>query len=149
MASVFDAAAYILKLRLPKEPTGISTWKLQKLVYYSQAWSTVWDDDVLFAERIEAWANGPVSPDLYAFHKGHFKITSLPKGCGKIGSLTRVQKETIDAVVDHYGKRTAHYLSALTHSEKPWKDARRGIPEGERSNAPITPAAMANYYGNL
>ncbi len=39
MATVFDVAAYIL------ENTGsISTMKLQKLCYYSQAWSLVWDD---------------------------------------------------------------------------------------------------------
>lgn len=149
MATVFDSGAYILKLRLPKEPNGISTWKLQKLAYYSQAWSTVWDDDVLFPETIEAWANGPVCPGLYSMHKGQFKISALPKGVGKVRALTKAQKETIEAVVNHYGKHTAHYLSLLTHREEPWKNARKGIKEGERSNVVITPAAMAEYYGNL
>ena len=36
---VFDVAAYIL------QKTGsMTTMKLQKLVYYSQAWSLVWDE---------------------------------------------------------------------------------------------------------
>ena len=59
MASVFDVAAYILERQGP-----MTTWKLQKLVYYSQAWSLVWDDDVLFPEEIEACANGPVVREL-------------------------------------------------------------------------------------
>ena len=34
-----------------------TSWKLQKLVYYCQAWSLVWDEEPLFEARIEAWAN--------------------------------------------------------------------------------------------
>ena len=58
--SVLDVAASILK-----HQGAMTTWKLQKLCYYSQAWSLVWDDEPLFTEKIEAWANGPVIPDLY------------------------------------------------------------------------------------
>jgi len=65
MANVFDVARYILKHTGP-----VTAWKLQKLVYYSQAWSLVWDVRPLFPERIEAWANGPVCPELYAQHRG-------------------------------------------------------------------------------
>ena len=50
MADVYDVAAYILKQRGP-----LTAMKLQKLVYYSQAWSIVWDDDAVFSEEIEAW----------------------------------------------------------------------------------------------
>ncbi|MBD5559274.1 MAG: DUF4065 domain-containing protein [Clostridia bacterium] len=46
-------------LRLEK--TGpITTMKLQKLLYYAQVWSLVWDENELFPEKFEAWANGPV-----------------------------------------------------------------------------------------
>jgi len=60
MASVHDVAAYILR-----EQGAMSTWKLQKLVYYSLAWHLVWDDEPLFEEPIQAWANGPVVRALY------------------------------------------------------------------------------------
>src|SRR5689334_5878093 len=59
-ASVHDTAAFILKVHGP-----VSAMKLEKLVYYCQAWSLVWDERPMFSERIEAWANGPVCPDLY------------------------------------------------------------------------------------
>jgi len=142
MATVFDVAAYILKKQSP-----LTAWKLQKLVYYAQAWSTVWDDDVLFRERVEAWANGPVCPDLYKVHKGQFKIDSMQRGNAK--TLTDSQRETVDVVLGYYGKRSAQYLSELTHSERPWKEARAGLDPTERGNKEITPAAMAEYYGSL
>lgn len=147
MATVFDVAAYILKKRAPKEGGGLTTWKLQKLVYYAQAWSTVWDDRELFKQRIEAWANGPVCPALYEVHKGSFKISDVPGG--HISELTAKERETIDVVVDHYGPKSAQYLSRLTHAEKPWMEARKGLDPGERGNKVITLAAMAEYYGGL
>ena len=60
MVSAHDVAAYILRKQGP-----LSAMKLQKLVYYAQAWSTVWDDQPLFSEAVEAWANGPVVRELY------------------------------------------------------------------------------------
>jgi len=53
----------------------MTAMKLQKLAYYSQAWSLVWDEKALFPEKIEAWANGPVVRALYDRHRGMFKVT--------------------------------------------------------------------------
>ena len=142
MANVFDVSAYILKKAGP-----MTAMKLQKLVYYAHAWSLVWDEKPLFDQRIEAWANGPVCPDLYRAHQGEFTVTSEPTG--KAGALNKTERETVDAILKHYGKKSAHWLSDLTHREKPWKDARKGLVEGSRSNQPISDAAMAEYYGNL
>ena len=44
---VKDIAQYILETNGP-----MTSMKLQKLVYYSQAWATVWDDDLLFEEQL-------------------------------------------------------------------------------------------------
>ena len=64
MASVFDVAKYVLK------KTGqITTMKLQKLVYYCQAWSLAWDGKPLFPEEFKAWANGPVCQELFVKHR--------------------------------------------------------------------------------
>lgn len=142
MADVHDVAAYILS------KTGeITAWKLQKLVYYSQAWASVWDDEVLFDSHIQAWANGPVCPQLYQQHRGKFKISKLRKGSSK--RLKKHQKETIDTVIKHYGEFSAQYLSELTHSESPWEEARVGLAPGERGNREIPVSAMAEYYGGL
>ncbi len=55
MASAHDVGKYVLEKR-----GSMTTWKLQKLVYYSKAWHLVWEGEPLFPEHIEAWANGPV-----------------------------------------------------------------------------------------
>jgi uncharacterized phage-associated protein len=120
--------------------------KLQKLVYYSQAWSLVWDDRELFTDRIEAWANGPVCPELYHAHRGSFVVSTVG---GNADNLDYIGKETIDAVLGVYGDKTAKWLSDLTHSEDPWIEAREGLDPGERCSRQITPAAMVEYYGSL
>jgi uncharacterized phage-associated protein len=145
MASALDVAAYILKQR-----GKTSTLKLQKLVYYSQAWSLVWDDDPhapLFKDRIEAWANGPIVPKLFAAHRQQYMVSRIAGG--KCSRLTKVQKETVDAVLKDYGSKSTLWLSRLTHSEPPWQNARKGLQPLERGNVEITRASMAAYYSAL
>ncbi len=142
MASVLDVAEYILRKSGP-----MTAWKLQKLVYYSQAWSLVWDDRPLFRARIEAWANGPVVPALYQEHRGMFKVREIAKGDPP--KLDRDARDTVDAILSSYGKKSPQWLSDLTHVEEPWRRARLGTPEGVRSGKEITLASMAEYYGGL
>ena len=144
--SVLDAAAYILN-----KQGEMSTWKLQKLCYYSQAWSLVWDDEPLFKEEIEAWAHGPVVPYLYKHHKGQFAIASLRKGRGRPKTLDAGQAETINVVLEMYGDKPGATLRRLTHGEPPWREARqRGrLALGERGNEKIDLDRMAEYYSSL
>lgn len=141
--TVFDVAAYILKTSGP-----MTAMKLQKLVYYSQCWSLVWDERPLFDEQIQAWANGPVCPELYAKHRGQFEMG--PESIeGDHEALDEKGIETVDSVLRFYGEKTAQWLSDLTHAEQPWVEARAGLLPGERSSQPISHAAMAEYYGSL
>jgi uncharacterized phage-associated protein len=141
MASVHDVAAYILQKRGP-----MTAMKLQKLVYYSQAWGLVWDEKPIFPEEIQAWANGPVVFELYDRHRGVFRVSEWN---GDRTALDNSERETIDLVIDFYGKMSSQELSNLTHQEAPWRDARKGLRSGERGCREITHAAMAEYYGSL
>jgi uncharacterized phage-associated protein len=143
VASVHDVAAYVL------QRTGsLSTMKLQKLCYYAQAWHLVWEDEPLFSERIEAWANGPVVYELFDAHRGSY-TASNPWPLGDPFALNDNEKSTIDAVVRDYGKLSGQQLSALTHSERPWLEARAGLTPTARSNAAITVESLADFYGAL
>ena len=124
----------------------MTAMKLQKLVYYCQAWSLVWDEAPLFTERIEAWVGGPVTPSLYYRHQGQFEVETLD---GEPANISAKQNDTIEAVLKYYGAKTGQWLSELTHREQPWLDAREGLGPLERGNNEITPAAMAEYYGSL
>lgn len=143
MASVHDVAAYILE-----KQGRMTAMKLQKLVYYCQAWSLVWDERPLFEERIEAWANGPVVPALFEEHRGRFDVGS-PWSKGNPSVLDADARSTIDAVLAFYGDKPAHWLSELTNAEAPWRDARHGLADTERGSREITHEAMAMYYDGL
>lgn len=142
MATAHDVAVYIIE-----KLGGISAMRLQKLVYYSQAWSLVWDDAPMFEEPIQAWANGPVVPELYEKHKGQFRIDAWPYGDSNC--LTSENKETIDVVLGAYGDKNAQQLSDLTHREDPWRNARGIMSPSERGNIVITHEAMMDYYSSL
>ncbi|NHT18739.1 type II toxin-antitoxin system antitoxin SocA domain-containing protein [Cellulomonas sp. IC4_254] len=140
MVSAHDVAAYILEHK--RGP--MTTMKLQKLVYYSQAWHLVWADEPLFDEEIQAWANGPVVYELFSAHRGKFSVESWPQGDSS--KLEPYQQGTIDAVLDTYGDLSGRQLSALTHNEEPWRDARAGLGPTDKATTPITLDSLANYY---
>ena len=141
---VIDVAAYILE-----KQGRITTWKLQKLCYYAQAWSLVWDDAPIFKEKIEAWAGGPVVPVLYRLHRGRHISPTFP--AGDSSKLDKDQQETVDAVLSYYGDKSGRWLSELTHHEAPWLETRIGsnLSMGERGNPTIPLNRIEQYYSGL
>ena len=144
MVNCFDVAKYIVEKK-----RKMTAMKLQKLIYYSQAWSLVWDDEPLFNDRIEAWLNGPVLPILYEEHKGKYFVLIEDIANGNSSNLTENKKDSINKVLDYYGDKSSKWLSDLTHLEDPWKNARKGLSEEERGNKEITHAAMVEYYSSI
>lgn len=136
-----DVAEHILQRLGP-----VPAIKLQKLVYYCQAWSLVWDDRSLIDDEFQAWANGPVAPELYDRHRGQYDVRTVG---GNPRTLDDAARETIESVIRFYADKSSQWLSDLTHSEAPWRDARGQVPPGARSNATITREAMAEYYSSL
>ena len=146
MANIFDTAKYIIQHS--GKNGAMSTMKLQKLCYYAQAWSLVWDDAELFPEDFEAWTNGPVCRELFVRTRGKFSATVEDEYGGQ-EDLTDEQIDTINTVLDFYAPHDAQWLSSLTHMEDPWKKAREGIADGMECHKVITKASMAEYYGGL
>lgn len=144
MPGVLDVAKYILN-----KTGSISTWKLQKLVYYSQAWNLVWNEAPIFKAKICAWANGPVCPELYHSHKGKYTISAATLKGGSVKNLSADHKDTIDKVIDYYNEFTGHQLSEITHQERPWIEARGNTPVGEPCSTEITRESMQLYYDSL
>lgn len=143
MASVFDVARYILEKK-----GRISTWKLQKLCYYSQAWAIAWTEQPIFNEDFEAWSNGPVCPELFKEHKGKFAVSS-DEVSGNSSNLSCDEKDTINIVLKDYGDMEPYDLRELSHNEAPWKDARGDLPDSIPSNEIITKESMGEFYGSL
>ena len=145
MAHVQDVAAYILERLGP-----MSAMKLQKLCYFSYGYHLAWEERPLFPERFEAWANGPVCPPLYALHRGRFGL--VPGDIkGAAAELDVGERESIDLVLGAYAKFTAHQLSAMTHSEGPWLEARRRAHAGtlDRSSEELTDEDIFEFFDAL
>ena len=140
-AAFFDATKYILE-----KQGKMSTWKLQKLCYYAQAWHYTWTGEPLIKEGFQAWENGPVCRELFDLHKGKYSIKAEDID-GDSNNLTDDQKDSIDIMLEHYGGFSPDELVELTHSEEPWIKARNGLPDEAKSNAIITLESMKEYYG--
>ena len=145
MAHVQDAAAYILGQR-----GQMTVMKLQKLCYFAYGYHLAWEGRPLFREPFEAWANGPVCPELYRLHRGQFEVGpgSIP---GDPSQLDSGEKESIDLVLEGLGNLTAHQLSDMTHRDGPWvaARARAGAAPLDRSNEKLDDAEIYEFFDAL
>ena len=145
-ATVHDVAAYILANAGP-----MTAMKLQKLCYFSYGYHLAWEDRQLFPERFEAWANGPVAPELYAQHRGSFQLDDGDID-GNPDALDMGEKESVDIVLDSFRKYTAHQLSEMSHEvDGPWDLARirAGARELERSSEKLRDEDVFEYFSRL
>lgn len=122
---------------------AITPLKLQKLVYYAQAWFLANFDRPIFTDDLEAWAHGPAHRGLYAKYR-NFGWDALPP---EIGPLPPENVgDFLGAVFDEYGQYSAKKLERMTHEEKPWLEARGDLPPEAASSMPISKITMRNYY---
>ena len=121
----------------------VSNLKLQKLVYYSQAWHLALHDKPLFEEDFEAWIHGPVIPNLYHHYK-HFGWKPIEEDV-KV-NLPPAILDYLKEVADEYFVCDAYELEQMTHLEAPWQKARAGLAPYEPSTAIILKNWMQEYY---
>ena len=144
MVSIFDTAKYILEKK-----GQMTTWKLQKLCYYAQAWVLAWSGKPLFAEDFQAWANGPVCRELFDEHEGKHLIEHKDLTKGNSSKIIGNDLECINTILEHYGDKEPWWLREQTHSEYPWINARKGSGESERSDVIISKDDIGQFYGGL
>ena len=124
----------------------ISNLKLQKLLYYAQAWHLALFEKPLFEDAIEAWVHGPVVPSVFRQYK---EFRWNPIALRETNPLPARIERHLQEVWNVYGKFDASTLERRTHGEDPWKDARGGLSPDESSNAVISRRSMKAYYSSL
>lgn len=127
-----------------EEEKPITNKKVQKLVYYAQAWNLVFLGKTLYSDPIEAWIHGPAVRALYSKYKtyGYRPITIKPDK----PDIDEVQKAFLEDLWSVYGPYDADYLEVLSHSEEPWLAARGNADSGEAMAAVINTESMRKYY---
>lgn len=146
--SVHAVADYFIQ-RVDREAgDDITHLKLQKLLYYAQAWHLAMHGKPLFRNTIEAWLHGPVIREVYDRFR-HLSWNPIPAG-ETLENSVRLDDATrafLDEVWDVYGQYSAKKLEQMTHEEDPWLHARRGVFPANPSQRPISEEVMATYYG--
>jgi len=140
--SALDVAKYFL-FKANSEGDLITNLKMQKLLYYAQAWYLVNFNAPLFKETIKAWALGPVIREVY----NEFKIFGASpieyKHTGKeVKIFTEEQRNYLNEFYDVFFKFNAHELVNMTHNEKPWMDA-------YKNKTDISRQSMKSYYSSV
>lgn len=121
--------------------------KLQKLLFYAQAWSLVLNDKKLVNDKFEAWIHGAAIPALYGLYKRYgFNNIDEQFDEAEFSKLSDEEKELLDTVWEVYGKYDADYLEVLNHSEGPWQKARQNVSPFEPSSVVISENDMKQYY---
>ncbi len=138
----FDIAEYFIKLA---NSTGsfISNLKLQKLVYYAQAWHLALKNEPLFSEDFEAWVHGPVIPELYEKYQefGWHPIEQEVEP-----DLPTEVREFLDEVSLEYFACDTYELEQMIHIEDPWRIARGNLPPDTASNSVIKKEWIKEYF---
>jgi uncharacterized phage-associated protein len=133
-----------------KNHKKITNKKLQKLLYYSQAWHLVFSGSKLFKDNIEAWIHGPAIPPVYF----EYKVFGYNPIIKKVptSSIEQIDPdiiELLDEIWQVYGKYDAEYLEILTHNEAPWQKAREGLDVCDTSKNIIKTKDMKSFYSAL
>ena len=145
MATVMDVAKKLLTLSASgEEPDPMTHLRLQKLLYYVQGWSLGVRGVPMFDERIEAWAHGPVVKDLFRTYSDHGG-TPIPPPDEAV-NLTVEEDAFVESVWEEYKGYSALALRHMTHSEKPWVEARRGYGPADRCCVEITKDALREFF---
>lgn len=136
--------------------------KLQKVLYYLQAWNIAYFQDQLFNELPKAWVNGPVYTSVYEeFRKfGSESLLSLEQSQAfsdgsKLNQTLQQLKKNEDgeglivAILEKYMAKSVGELVYQTHLEKPWIEARRGLSAFEPGATEISFTSMMTFYGGV
>ena len=134
-----QVADYFLSDSNDKDDSDISNLKLQKLIYYVQAFHLAIYDVPFFDEDFEAWTHGPVCPEIYHKYK-HHKSSPIPLTADFDPALFSAdQLELLDEINAVFGQFSAWKLRNMTHDEPPWlsKESFAGV---------IDKASMQEFY---
>lgn len=139
-----DIANYFL-CKAKKTGIAVTNLKLQKLVYYAQAWHlTFYDEPLMKGTEFEAWIHGPAIRDLWDKYKTYgYKPIDEQVACPELDGRTA---QFLEKIVEAYFDKDAYAMELMTHEEDPWILARRGYADDERCSNTISEESMKTYF---
>lgn len=146
---IYDIAIYYTR----KNGGQIDLKKMQKMCYYSQAWSYAIRDKAICNATFEAWVHGPVNRKLWETFKDiSYRDISLKDFEEKrivTEELSEEEHKFLNRVWATYGKCSGYQLEMISHQEKPWVEKREGLGKFEAGNRIISETTMKDFYRSL
>lgn len=122
--------------------------KVQKLLYYAEAWTQTLIDKELFSEQIQAWAHGPVVVEVFQEFKAHgWNPLPVPQ-LQKMPLIDAETEEILVQVFDTYGDLPAKTLEDMTHKDDPWIKARGDLSPEIRCETVMPKAEIKKFFQN-
>lgn len=139
LCNVIDAAAFLVTVAGP-----LARGKLLDLLYFAQAWHLVWDNELLFPDRILATEAGVEIETVSQLLGDTFTVTATHLRKGRSNRLTDSQQRTLVGITRFYAGRNHFRLSEEIRQSLPWQKAQSSPqPDGARV---IEPAALHRHY---
>lgn len=130
-----------------KEGNLLTNKRIQKLIYYIQAWHLAINNKPIFDDTIEAWVHGPAIRSIYEMYRANAWLPISKVANPKIADeLEPDTVQFIDRIFLAYSKYDTATLEYMTHAETPWQEARKGLEANEISSNEITQDSMKEYY---
>lgn len=123
---------------------------LEKLLVFSNGVNYALNGRRLISNECQAWAHGPVYPEIYAKYKkyGYKPIDNgiySSRGCMQ-SKLSSDEIEAIDLVIRTFGLYSPKILEMISHSQTPWQEKRMGYRSDEKSQEVIDEKQMEKFY---
>ena len=146
--STLSIAKELVRLsRIGEGADPLTHLRLQKLLYYTQAWSLVTRQSELFEETLEAWRYGPVVTEVReALPKNLGSRQVEPETFTGAADLGPDEAEFVEAVWEEYKDFTAYKLRDMTHNETPWVNAWGGKPLDAHGHDEIAVADLEEFF---
>lgn len=144
--NIFNVSTFFLDIVDRDSGSTITPLKLQKILYYAQGYYLAMFDKPLFNEDFQAWAHGPVNPEIYEYYKkyGYGLIDSPEKDI--VPEFEEVVVNFLYDIWNTFGIYDGKFLEELTHNEDPWINTRKGFGPGEICTEIITKDSMKEFF---
>lgn len=122
----------------------VTNLRLQRLLYFAQAWYLAIHDEPLFKSHFEAWVNGPIQPEVFIYYS-HFEYRPINIPRPRVKFPKKIEDHLV-SLMTSYGTINSFELELQAQRDLPWMEARGGLPPKAHSTNKIKISTMKSFY---
>ncbi|WP_281636136.1 Panacea domain-containing protein [Flavobacterium marginilacus] len=151
MKNINQICDYVILRLKQEEDMPLSNIKLQKLLYYIQAWSLALKNEKSFDGDFQAWVHGPVNRQIYdRFNPTKYLFSEISLNDIQDKEIATKLNESeishINKVLEVYAPYSGVELEEMSHKEEPWISARKGYAPNQRCEEIIDEKLLGDYF---